>query len=104
MKANLISGVVAGVIVLAGAGLFVSRGVSAREEGPAKQGLSPRYTVVETEGHNLIVTDNQKETLYFYTIEKDAKIGSDLKLRGTVDLKQVGNEVIKPSNVKLRKE
>jgi hypothetical protein len=64
----------------------------------------PRYTVVETEGHNLIVTDNQKSTLYFYTIDKDSKIGSDLKLRGQVDLKQVGNKVIKPANVHLRKE
>ena len=64
----------------------------------------PHYTVVETEGHNLIVTDNQTNTLYFYTIDKDAKIGSELKLRGQVDLKQVGGKVIKPENVHLRKE
>ena len=64
----------------------------------------PRYTVVETEGHNLIVTDNQSNTLYFYTIDKDAKIGSDLKLRGQVDLTQVGKKVIKPANVHLQKE
>ena len=70
----------------------------------ATQAGGPRYTVVETEGHNLIVTDNQSNTLYFYTIDKDAKIGSDLKLRGQVDLKQVGQKVIKPSNVHLRKE
>ena len=63
-------------------------------------GSFPRYTVVETEGHNLIVTDNQSNTLYFYTIDKDAKIGSDLKLRGSIDLKQVGKPVIKPSRVK----
>jgi hypothetical protein len=55
----------------------------------------PRYSVVETEGHNLIVTDNQKNTLYFYTIGKDKKIGDDLELRGTVDLKQVGHKKIK---------
>jgi hypothetical protein len=64
----------------------------------------PRYTVVETEGHNLIVTDNRSNILYFYTIDKDAKIGSELKLRGQVNLKQVGGKVIKPENVRLRKE
>jgi hypothetical protein len=57
---------------------------------------SPRYTVNDTEGHNLIVTDNQTNTLYFYTIDKDAKVGSELKLRGSIDLTQVGRPVIKP--------
>jgi hypothetical protein len=74
----------------------------AQKEGGAT--VTPRYTVVETEGHNLIVTDNQTSTLYFYTIDKDAKIGSELKLRGQVNLKQVGKPVIKPENVHLRKE
>ena len=63
----------------------------------------PHYTVVMTEGHNLIVTDNHKNTLYFYTVDRDKPIGSELKLRGTVNLTQVGKEVIKPENVKLRK-
>jgi hypothetical protein len=63
----------------------------------------PHYTVVETEGHNLLVTDNKTDMLYFYTIDKDAKIGSDLKLRGKVDLKQVGGPVIKPTDVNLQK-
>jgi hypothetical protein len=65
--------------------------------------VSPRYTVGETEGHNLIVTDNQTNILYFYTIDKDAKIGSDLKLRGQIDLTQVGKKVIKPESVHLPK-
>jgi hypothetical protein len=73
----------------------------AADEGTPVTG--PRYTVIETEGHNLIVTDNKMNTLYFYTIDKDAKIGSDLKLRGQVDLKQVGKKVIKPENVHLQK-
>jgi hypothetical protein len=59
----------------------------------------PRYTVVDTEGHNLIVTDNKTNTLYFYTIDRDAKIGSELKLRGKVDLKQVGKKVIGPETI-----
>jgi hypothetical protein len=82
-----------------------TRGVPARAEAADKDApatTGPRYSVVETEGHNLIVTDNQTQTLYFYTIDKDAKIGSDLKLRGKVDLKQVGKEVVKPTDVKTR--
>ena len=62
--------------------------------------VSPRYSVIDTEGHNLIVTDNRTDTVYFYTIDKDAKIGSELKLRGTLDLKQVGKPVMKPTRSK----
>jgi hypothetical protein len=62
----------------------------------------PRYSVIETEGHNLIVTDNQTNTLYFYTIDKDKEIGSELRLRASMDLKQVGKPVIKPSRAKPR--
>jgi hypothetical protein len=71
--------------------------------GAAGGSASPRYSVIDTEGHNLIVTDNQTNTLYFYTIDKDAKIGSDLKLRGSVDLTQVGKEVIKPTKGNIEK-
>ena len=60
--------------------------------------VSPRYSVLDSEGHNLIVTDNQTNTLYFYTIDKDAKIGSEMKLRGSVDLTQVGRPVIRPKH------
>jgi hypothetical protein len=66
-------------------------------------GTSPRYSVIETEGHNLIVTDNQTNTLYFYTIDKESKIGSDLKLRGSLALTQVGKPVIKPTTSNAEK-
>ena len=59
--------------------------------------------MVETEGHNLIVTDNQTNTLYFYTIDKDKEIGTELRLRGTVDLAQVGKPVIKPKHHRAEK-
>jgi hypothetical protein len=59
-----------------------------------------RYSVVETEGHNLIVTDNKTNTLYFYTIDKDKEVGSELKMRGSVDLNQVGKETIQPTKAK----
>jgi hypothetical protein len=72
-------------------------------KGKMSPSSGPHYTVVHTEGHNLIVTDNYKNRLYFYSVDRDAPVGSDLKLRGTADLTQVGKPVIKPENVKLRK-
>ena len=92
---------VAALVVVA---LFVvPRLQPARADQDSAPVSGPRYSVVETEGHNLIVTDNQTNILYFYTIDKDAKIGSELKLRGQIDLKQVGKKVIKPENVHLQK-
>ena len=52
--------------------------------------------MVDTKAHNLIVTDNKTNTVYFYTIDKDKPVGSELKLRGTIDLNQVGRPTIKP--------
>jgi len=63
----------------------------------------PHYTVVETEGHNLIVTDNDSNTLYFYTVDKGKPPGSEMKMRGKVDLKQIGKDVIVPADVNLQK-
>jgi hypothetical protein len=60
----------------------------------------PRYTVVFTEATNLCVTDNQTNTLHFYTIDQGEKPGADLKHRGSVDLTQVGKDVIKPTLTK----
>jgi hypothetical protein len=68
-----------------------------RGEGPV---TGPRFNVVDTEASNLIVTDNKTNMLYFYTIDKDKEIGADLKLRGTIDLNQVGKPVITPMKTK----
>jgi hypothetical protein len=67
-------------------------------------GGSPHYSVVETQGHNLIVTDNQTNIIYFYTIDKDKEIGSELRLRGRLDLSEVGKEVLKPTVLRPRNE
>jgi hypothetical protein len=56
----------------------------------------PRYTVVETEGVNLLVVDNAKNVLYFYTCEAGKEAGEPLKLRGSIDLSQVGQPTITP--------
>jgi hypothetical protein len=56
---------------------------------------APHYTVVMTEAHNLLVTDNATNKLFFYTIDKDKPIGSPLKLRASVDLTKVGTDEIR---------
>ncbi len=62
----------------------------------------PHYTVVETEGHNLLVTDNTTNTFYFYTVDKGAPVGSELKLRGTLDLNKVGADSLKPKAINIQ--
>jgi hypothetical protein len=93
--------VVALLIACVGLGAALSRPVlgKAEQKEPAPT-AGPRYTVVFTEGHNLCVTDNQASKLYFYTIDQGKEAGADLKLRGTVDLTQVGKDVIKPTLTK----
>src|SRR5689334_14706517 len=83
------------VVFLAG-GVALNNSVfgnAAQDNGVVRPG---RYTVVHTEGTNLLVTDNQTNTLFFYTIEENGKPGDDLILRGTADLNQVGKPTIKP--------
>jgi hypothetical protein len=81
------------IVLLGGALVLTNRGpVQAAEQGA---NVGPKYTVVETQGHNLLVTDNATNMLYYYTIDKDKEIGSDLKLRGSIDLSQVGKPEIK---------
>src|SRR4051812_25746760 len=75
---------------------------AARDE-PAAAPAGPHYTVVETDGIHAIVTDNRADKLYFYSIDQDAKVGDELKLRGYVSLKDVGKPVLKPVTVSRRK-
>jgi hypothetical protein len=102
MKANGMGGLLLALFIGLVVGLLSAHRAAtavgaAREDAAA--GVA-RYNVVETEGHNLIVTDNKTNTLYFYTIDKDKEIGSELKLRGSLDLGQVGEPVLKPKTVK----
>jgi hypothetical protein len=89
-------------VLVAGVGLgaTLTRPVLGNAEQKVQPAGSPRYTVVFTEGTNLCVTDNQANKLYFYTVEQGKEPGADLKLRGSVDLTQVGKDVIKPTLTK----
>jgi hypothetical protein len=88
-----------GAVMIAGALLLTNRETAQGQggKGGTAGGGGPKYTIVETQGHNLLVTDNSTNTVYFYTIDKDGKVGDDLKLRASCDLTQVGKGVIKIS-------
>jgi uncharacterized protein (TIGR03000 family) len=86
--------VLAGVMVIVVVGV-VFLGPALGQRGSAPES-GPRYSVIDTQGHTLIVTDNQRDTLNFYTTDEEEPIGSGLKLRGRIDLKQVGQPVIRP--------
>ncbi len=87
-------GLTAAVILALGA-MLASR--SGTVQGQAQQQLAngAHYTVIETQGFNLLVTDNGANQLYYYATDKDAPIGSPLKLRASLDLTQVGKPEIK---------
>jgi hypothetical protein len=89
------------VVVLAVIGLLgFNQSPPARAQRDDAAVSGPRYSVIDSEAHNLIVVDNKTNTLYFYTIDKGKEVGADLKLRGTIDLKQVGQPTIKPQQTK----
>jgi hypothetical protein len=95
------------VLISAASALIVapraSEQVAAQGTGGKGSGGRPQYTVIETNGGNLLVTDNATNTLYFYTIDREDKVGAPLKLRASVDLTQVGKPEIKITPVNLQK-
>jgi hypothetical protein len=100
--------VLAACVVLLAIALFVvwnseSAFGQRRPVPPGPMGGGAHYTVVMTEGHNLLVTDNATNKLYFYTTDKDKPIGTPLKLRASLDLTKVGEEEIKITPHNLEK-
>jgi hypothetical protein len=75
-----------------------------KAEDEAKSAGGAHYTVVETQGHNLLVTDNATNKLYFYTVDKDKPIGSPLKLRASLDLSKVGQPELRITDHRENKE
>jgi 6-phosphogluconolactonase (cycloisomerase 2 family) len=77
--------------------------LSAAAEQKGDPPTAAHYTVVSTDGSHLIVVDNSTSKLYFYAIDKDGKVGDELKLRGSADLHDVGKPGIKPIDAKPQK-
>jgi hypothetical protein len=88
---------VAGISLMMVALIVMNCLPSAPAQRAERAGSGPRYTVIETEGFNLLVTDNAANKLCYYAADKDAAVGAPLKLRASLDLTQVGNEEIKPT-------
>ena len=77
-------------------GVFLFRPTAEAQPARAAAAAGPSYTVVDTEGSNLLVVDNATNTMYFYTVDPGKEVGDDLHLRGSLDLKEVGKPVLKP--------
>lgn len=109
-KSGLVVLAAIGLMTVGAVGMNFLTGLAEAQPGKAPgkatpaSAVYPRYTVVETEGVHLIVTDNQANVVYFYTIDEGEKPGADLHLRGTADLTQVGKPVIKPTLINPRKK
>jgi hypothetical protein len=93
------------LVVAIALGIMIGTGLNTPvvAEGQQSSAGMSRYSVVKTEGVNLVVTDNQKDTVYFYTVDPGDKPGADLHLRGTIDLTQVGKATIKPTLLNPKK-
>jgi hypothetical protein len=92
-------GVVLAVLVIA-VGAFTLRARTEAQPAAAQAVTGAKYTVVDTEGTNLLVVDNATNILYFYTTEPGKEVGDDLHLRGSLDLNEVGKPIIKPRKSK----
>jgi hypothetical protein len=84
-----------GVVLMAVAVISMAHSEQVTVRGEGAAGSGSRYTVIETQGFNLLVTDNGANKLYYYATDKDAPVGSAMKLRASLDLTQVGREEIK---------
>jgi hypothetical protein len=77
-------------------GVFFFRPRTEAQQAAGQAVAGAKFTVVDTEGSNLVVVDNSTNTLYFYTEDPGKEVGEELHLRGIIDLNEVGKPVIKP--------
>ena len=98
---------VVGAILLVAALIVMIRSQPVQAQRAEAAGSGARYTVIETQGFNLLVTDNATNKLFYYATDKEAPVGSPMKLRASLDLTQVGKDEIKitPHNLEnIRKK
>ena len=105
IRAMLAAATIAAVAMMVFSSAGPTPPVRAADDGKSTGGA--RYTVIETQGFNLLVADNAANKLYYYATDKDAPVGASLKLRASLDLTQVGRDeiAIKPHNLEnIRKK
>ncbi len=102
MRSNWIGWVVASVAGMGLLGVIVFRDVSAQPAVPAAAPAATKYTVVETDGTNLLVVDNSTNLLHFYTVDQGKEVGDDLHLRGSLDLNEVGKPTLKAKKIEKK--
>ncbi|MFO0798158.1 MAG: hypothetical protein U0804_11840 [Gemmataceae bacterium] len=89
------------VVFGTGIGLYSFRPTPSAAQPPAGGAAGgSKYTVVETEGTNLLVVDNSTNTMFYYTVDPGQEVGSPLHLRGSIDLTQVGKSTITVTSAK----
>ncbi len=86
---------VALIVFGVGFGVYAFKPTTSTAQAPGAA-ASPKYTVIETDGTNLLVADNSTNTVYYYTVDPDKAPGDELKLRGSIDMNEVGKPVMKP--------
>lgn len=102
MNGKSLGWVVAAVAVMALGTVLVFRTATAQPAAPAAPAAGPKYTVVDTEATNLLVVDNSTNVVYFYTVDEGKEPGSDMHLRGSLDLNDVGKPTLKPKKTEKK--
>ena len=88
------------VVLVIALWVFGLRPQTQAQPAAAPAGAGARYTVVDTDATNLIVVDNGSNTLYFYAEDPVQEVGGELRLRGSLDLNEVGKPVLHPKSAK----
>jgi hypothetical protein len=88
------------VALLIALAVFGLRPRTEAQQPAAQAAAGVKYSVVDTDGSNLIVLDHGTNTLYFYTEEPGKEVGEELHLRGSIDLNDVGKPVLRPKGAK----
>ena len=106
---SLLTRIIVGGLVVVALGVLAwptfaqRRGFGPPDSAPRMMVGPAHYTVVMTEGHNLLVTDNATNKLYFYTTDKDKPVGTPLKLRASLNLTDVGQPEVKINDINVEK-
>lgn len=95
-------GWVVAVVALVGLFSVLAFRPAEAQQPAAPAAAGPKYSVVETDVTNLLVVDNSTNVVYFYTVDEGKEPGSDMHLRGSLDLNDVGKPTLKPKKAEKK--